>query len=222
MITIDLETVPGHASWVLDDIEANIKHPGNIKKQETIDKWNEESKPEAVSEAWRKTGLNATKGELLCFGYAFDDNEPLALIRTLEQPESDLLNAINEVMAENVRNNELALWVGHNITGFDLRFLFLRFVVNGIQPMFHIPYFAKPWEDTVFDTMVEWKGVGQSPVSGSLDAVSKALGYQGKGDIDGSKIYDYAIQGKYDEIALYCRDDVVKARNIYNRLTFRG
>jgi len=121
MITIDIETIPGQNPLIRQDIADTIKHPGNISKQETIDKWVTEKKEAAVNEAWRKTALNATKGELLCFGYAFDDNEPEHISRTLEQSEFSLLCAINDVIGGQIKNTEL--WVGHNITGFDLRFL---------------------------------------------------------------------------------------------------
>lgn len=213
---LDIETIPTQREDFKQLIAEDIKHPGNIKKAESIKLWNKEKKPQVIDEAWRKTALDATQGELLCFGYAFNDDEPECLGRTLEQPESVLLEAINDTLG----NRQSSVWIGHYITGFDLRYLWLRFVVNGIKPAFNIPYNAKPWDSSVFDTKVEWSGL-KGCTSGSLDIVSKALGYKGKGDLDGSKVWDAVLEGRYEEIFEYCKDDVNKARTIYNRMMFK-
>jgi predicted PolB exonuclease-like 3'-5' exonuclease len=42
----------------------------------------------------------------------------------------------------------------------------------------------------------------------SFDNLSKYLGFKGKDGMDGSKVYDYFIAGKLNEIYEYCIDDV--------------
>ena len=48
-IFIDIETLPSQSAELKSLIEAGVKPPGNISKQETIDKWNVESRPAAVA-----------------------------------------------------------------------------------------------------------------------------------------------------------------------------
>ena len=112
-----------------------------------------------------------------------------------------------------------ATWIGHYITGFDLRFLWQRCVINELPPGFHIPKDAKPWDARVFDTKIEWSGM-QSTGTGTLGAVCKSMGYDGKGDIDGSKVWDYVKEGRIQEVADYCKDDVEKVRILHKRMTF--
>ena len=116
----------------------------------------------------------------------------------------------------------ISQWIGHYITGFDLRFLWQRCVVNEVKPTVDIPYDAKPWGDKVFDTKVAWSGSGQYSGKSSLNALCNGFGFAGKGDLDGSKIFDAWLDGRYAEIAEYNKDDVNKCRLIYRKLNFIG
>jgi len=216
---IDIETIPSQDESVKSDIAEGISPPGNISKAETIEKWEKEKKPKAIDEEWRKTGLNATKGELLCMSYAIDDDPAKCLWRVVSTSESELLHKINDELSEAIGLRK-PLWVAHYGSGFDFRFLFLRFVINGIRPKFKIPHDAKPWDDCIFDTCTQWKGTSKSSTSGSLDAISKALGHEGKGDFDGSKVWGAVQAGEYDKIWEYCNDDVEKTRVVFKALNF--
>ena len=48
----------------------------------------------------------------------------------------------------------------------------------------------------------------------SLDNLCKFFGFEGKGDIDGSQVYPMYKEGKIEEIAEYCRQDVIKTRKL--------
>jgi predicted PolB exonuclease-like 3'-5' exonuclease len=53
----------------------------------------------------------------------------------------------------------------------------------------------------------------------SLDKLCKAFGIPGKGDFDGSMVADtWSVNP--DKVIEYCRDDVARTRQVYNRLTF--
>ena len=106
------------------------------------------------------------------------------------------------------------LWAAHNGCGFDFRFLWQRCVIRGIKPCIPIPYNSKPWE--AVDTLFLWKGINKA--GGSLDAICKAFGIPGKGDMDGSKVWDAVKEGRIKEVAEYCRDDVNKLRQIHKRM----
>jgi len=133
---------------------------------------------------------------------------------------SVFLNRVKERTYQKDGRPECVQWVGHYITGFDLRFIWQRCVLNRLKPVPRIPYDAKPWSDSVFDTCIEWKGNGKS--SGSLNALCKAFGLEGKGDIDGSKVYDEYLAGHYQNIIDYCKDDVHKVRELHKCMTFES
>ena len=72
-IFFDIETIPSQEEWVKQDIADSISHHGNISKPETIAGWVKNKKPAEIEKVWRKTALDATKGEILQFGYAVND-----------------------------------------------------------------------------------------------------------------------------------------------------
>lgn len=219
IITIDIETIPCQKSYIKDLKGKCISHPGNIKKQESIDKWNIESKPAAIAAAIDKTGLDGTHGEILCISFAMNDDEPECIGRKIGDPEKEFLSDASSMIGSAI-GSSVPIWVGHNHVDFDMRFIFLRMVINGVKPEFFFPYNSKPWGERVFDTKYEWKGAASSPASASLNDICIALGIGGKGDIDGSKVYQAALDGRYDEIYEYCKDDVRKTRDVYKALNF--
>ena len=214
-IYIDIETIPGQADWIKEESFSTVSPPGQYKKQESIDKWMEENGEQAKEEVWRKTGLNGSRGEIICIAWAVNDGDIESVHRDLGGSEADLLRGFYAMLNASMDSQ----WVGHYISGFDLRFIWQRSVINKVKPSINIPYDAKPWGREVFDTKIEWDGVKSSGF-GSLDSVCKALGYDGKGDIDGSKVWDYVKDGRIDEVVDYCKDDVEKARLLHKRMTF--
>jgi predicted PolB exonuclease-like 3'-5' exonuclease len=75
---------------------------------------------------------------------------------------------------------------------------------------------AKPYDDVVLDTMVLWSGIRDYV---SLDNLCFSLGIATKGDLDGSRVWDYVQDGRWQEVAEYCADDVERARLIYQRIS---
>jgi predicted PolB exonuclease-like 3'-5' exonuclease len=224
---IDIETIPSQKPGVLEEIRKNIKHPGNISKPETIEKWYAENADNAAQEEWRKQSFDGLYGEIISIAWAFDDESPEVLYREQGEEESKLLNVFFKeikhlLISLDGKPEVISQWIGHYISGFDLRFLWQRCVVNGVRPTVNIPYDAKPWDDKIFDTKVAWSGSGQYSGKSSLDALCKAFGFEGKGDIDGSKVFDYWLAGRYAEIAEYNKQDVIKCRQLYKKMTFQS
>jgi len=223
---LDIETIPGQLPYIREDIATGITAPGNFKKPESIEKWLAENRDAETDKAWRKTSFDGTRGEIICIGYATDDNQEKCVARDLGQPEGDMLKGFFTELQKDLGTNaggsphQITQWVGHNITGFDLRFLWQRCVINGINPPIGIPVTAKPWDSIVFDTMTEWGGIGKK-MGCSLDAICKALGIETKDDLNGSKVWDYVKDGRVDEVAEYCKKDVMRTREIHNRLLFK-
>jgi len=218
---IDIETIPTQREDLRQLIE--VKAPGNYKKQESIDKWIEDNHETEFDKLWRKTGLDGSQGEIICISWATEDNKPKVVKRDLGESEEVLLAEFFFELAKDLvdQNSDYLIqprWIGHNICDFDLRFIWHRCVVNNVKPRIHIPYDAKPWSNKVFDTLYEWKG--NNKAGGSLNKVCKILGILEKGDIDGSKVWDYVKEGKVDEVAEYCKDDVRRVQDLYKRMKF--
>lgn len=221
-ITVDIETVPGQQPGLLERIKETIKPPATYKKPESIAEWMQNNASTEAELAWRKTALDGAVGQICVIGYAIEDEEPVALYsEDYAGGDADLLKAffesINKLRADGkpVR----PYFIGHNITGFDLPFIFHRAVINNIPLPDGFPIHPKPWGNECFDVMNYWAGPRNYI---SLDNLCSALGIEGKGSIDGSLVWDYVRAGRISEIAEYCKHDVSITRAAFNRLTFKG
>lgn len=217
---LDIETLPTDRTDVREFIASTVKPPATMSKAETIAKWEAESKAGAIDEAVAKTGLDGSFGRVCVIGWSFDDEDVFTAFSDCD--ERDVLERFAEIM--NLRpltTHYETTVVGHNVSAFDLRFLTQRFIVNGIKPPLVIQRAAqaKPWEsDKVFDTMVQWAGVGNRI---SLDKLCLALGIPSpKGDMDGSMVAECVAAGRIAEVAAYCEKDVAAARAVHQRMTF--
>lgn len=206
-IYLDIETIP-------------------CQKKEFIHQVN---KDDAKSEEkYRKTALDGSFGEVFCISYAIDDMSTITIspvgIKTYSEEfllESFFENISEEVMRFNNRRHTSIMsdphkFIGHNVQ-FDLRFLYQRSIINGIKPSIALHQDSKPWDGKTIDTMAMWCGYGNKI---SLDNLCKALGIEGKGDLDGSKVWDYVKEGRYAEVAEYCAADVERVRQVYKRMIF--
>lgn len=225
LLPIDIETVPTDDPAVIAEIAAGITPPKTMSKPETIAKWEAEERPSMIEEAVKKTAFDGTYGRIVCVGWAYDDQEPVSMCGA---DERDLLSSFFTDVALNTKpaytgdkSGPGVIVCGHNVAGFDLRFLWQRAVINGLKPPYalHTAMKAKPWDKTIADTMLMW-----SPEYGkkiSLDALCRALKVESpKGDMDGSKVWDAFKAGQFDRISDYCRGDVAAVRECYRRMTF--
>lgn len=229
---LDIETVPGQSQAIKDAIMADlwresieIKAPGNYKDPEKIAEYISVEKTKLLNsydERYRKTALSGTLGEVLCIGWAFNDDPARHMIRTLETPERGFMNDAWEAIHEDWSRHDHGgdtVWIGHNIRDFDIRFLFQRSVILGTPPGLTMPVDVGTTTSLIFDTMTRWAGWGNRI---SLDKLCAALGIPGKAEdgIDGSMIYDLAMAGEYERIGRYCEYDVERARSIHRRMIF--
>jgi len=219
-LVFDIETIPTQSRVVKDFIAKTIKPPATIKLETSIKKWHENDKESAIADSINKTGLDGAFGQVVCVGYDLIEKGEKGVISSLD--EAVVLNEYNNVLNKIPHNHWSSICtVGHNISGFDLRFLLQRYIVNQIKPhpiIFRASY-AKPWEATIiYDTMIQFAGTGGRI---SLDKLCVALGLEGKGDIDGSMVAKMVADGRLDEVAQYCASDVSKTRSVFERMTFR-
>lgn len=234
---LDIETIPTQRQDVCDYLEESLRDdltaqleavcaPANYKDAEKIAEYCASKKASLQSEFLSKlrdkiegTGLDGAFGQVFCIGWALDNDGPTV---SYGMNERMVLEQFGKSMRIAASEQHTTTVIGHNVSSFDLRFLTQRFIVNGIRPPFVIARAAaaKPWEqEKVFDTMVQWAGVGQRI---SLDRLCLALSIPSpKGELDGSKVWQWVQDGKHDEVARYCERDVETARLVHRRMTFQ-
>jgi len=209
---IDLESIPSQSKKVKEEIRNSISPPGNIKKKESIDKWMEEKAESASEEKWLKTSLDGTRGQIISIAYAGDNDEVQAVYG---DNEKILLKEFFSRLA-GCGNPTLILHGSKDL--FDLRFIFQRAVIHGIEPTFPLHQDCRYNGDRTFDTMSAWFGWGQY---GSLDSICRALNIKSpKTTMKGSDVWKEYQAGNLDKIVEYNKDDVVALRQVYRRLTF--
>lgn len=237
-IFLDIETIPEQPEEEAKaKISETIQAPATMSKPETIYAWHEgHGKYQGVKEAaidaeYRKSSFDGANGEICSIGWATLDSDIFHFTRSKNQDESYLLQYFFDTL-RNILGPHKTLdnsdqktiysfsppyFIGHNIGGFDLKFLLQRCIINNIRPPFALPFSGRHSVD-FYDTMIAWSGYKNWI---SQDNLCKALGIAGKPDnLDGSKVYDLWKDGDYKTIASYNMDDVEKNRLIYNRLNF--
>ena len=231
-IYFDIETIPAQDPVAIKVIKADIekqkllvKAPSNYKDEEKIAAYiaAEVEKLDTEFDAiYRKTSFDGGLGEICCIGYAIDDFAPQSIYG---DTEFEMLREFYTILQENYNpsSQQRPTFIGHNIVGFDLRFMFQRSVMNNVKPPIMIPFSAKPWDESIFDTMTAWAGHGNRV---SLDKLCKIFNIPQKGseigeEMDGSKVWDFYQAGRIEEIAKYCEGDVERTRQAYKRMTFQ-
>lgn len=218
-IILDIETIPTDNARIIDWIADTIKPPGTITKPESIAAWHKEKKSDAIDEAVNKTGLDGAFGQVVCIGYDLHDTGAVEAVYGLD--EAALLiefNAVLDSIPQNMHNSTTI--VGHNVSGFDLRFLWQRYVINGIRPhaIINAAAQAKSWDAKIFDTMTQFAGHGKMI---GLEKLCIAFGIPTpKTDIDGSMIGQAVADGRLLEVVEYCKRDVIATRSVYRKMTF--
>jgi 3'-5' exonuclease len=208
---IDIETVPSQRTDIKEFIATTIKHPKQMKKADTIAKWEVEEKPNAIEKEWLKTSLDGGFGEIISFACAIDDSNIVSEVRKLEEPESVLLNKLNK-MFYGVR-----CIVGHNVLNFDLRFAHQRFLVSNIKSNLYFYFGSRNDSDIVFDTMLEWSGRYNKSDYCSLEKMCRIFNIDiptGKG----SQVWEWASSGQYDKIVEHNKTDLKATRELFYKM----
>lgn len=215
-VEFDIETIPGPES-LLPHFEATVEPPGQYKKPESIAEWKRTQGAEVARDRWLATSFDGAHGQICVIGVSVNGKDPKAFwSEDYREDEPVILHDFFEYLADH-RVGASSVWVGHNISAFDLRFLFQRSVINNVRPPRCIPFNVSPHSDRVFDTQAQWAGRDRV----KFDTLCKALGLPGKGSIDGSKVWGLVQAGRIAEVADYCLNgDVAQLRTVYERLTF--
>jgi len=222
-VFVDIETLPDQREGAREAIAAEISPPANYSKPETIAKWVETAKPLLVEERYRATALDAAKGQIFCIGVIAPGC--VGVFGSDIETEGDMLTDFFAQLDADLTmpgRPMKPLFIGHNILGFDLPFIWRRAVINRVRPptWFPGPASLKPWGDTVDDTMLMWAGQRGTI---SLDNLCRALGIETKeetGDITGATVWDAFQAERYEDICAYCMADVERTRECWKRMRF--
>jgi hypothetical protein len=213
------------------EIRETIRPPGTMKRPDSIAAWYENEAEAAVEAEWRKQALDPTYGELIAIGVADDHDREWVRCRKPGEGEAGLLiQFFGVVEAWTVADAEALLpgrseqfplddhgLVGHNLP-FDATFLWSRARILRVPvPAWLPPPMRQRPGERFIDTMQEWRGWGGRI---SLDRLCRALGIESpkSGGMDGSKVYDFWINGQADEIERYCLADVRATREVLHLL----
>jgi len=222
-VYFDIETIPGQPeSLHRQRIAETIKEPGAMKLQATIDAWHNGEgkyageKESAIDEAYRKQSFDGSVGEICSLAWAIGDGDIKAFCDPNISEADLLLSFFNDVASHMKHEKASPFFIGHYIGGFDLKFVFQRAVINSVKPPFAIPFSGWHGKD-FFCTQEAWCGKRDNI---KMDKLAQVLGIQGKGDMDGSMVWDYFQARMFEEIQAYNKDDVRIVREIHKRLSF--
>lgn len=246
-VFIDIETIPGQGNLesYLAEAKANFKAPSSLAKGKACEdlgltgdkakytskddairlwceKFSEEKAPEVAEHEWRKEALDGAKGEVWSIAWSVDGEMKQIDRGELDGLESevDFLGRFYESLEvqltnEKSHNIQEANFIGHNVV-FDIKFLLHRSIILGVKPVCKMPFDGYHGRD-YYCTSKAWAGIRDRI---SLDNLCKALSLSGKGDIDGSKVWDALKDGRYADVAEYNIDDVEKVIQAHKKLTF--
>lgn len=216
MITFDLETLQTTDEEVIESFRKSIKAPANYSKPETIAKWHENC-AQALADMVAKTSFDGLYGSIACIAWASNDGAIFA--SDANHSEREVIELFYSFIDH---EKNVDKFCGHNLAGFDLPFLKHRSIILGIQPPAKLwqAMNAKPWDSCIADTMLLWSSDSQKRAS--MDKLCKAFGIKGKEGFDGSMVNNEWVNGDRSKVIEYCKDDVRRTIEIYNRITFLG
>lgn len=225
---LDFETIPSGEYPVvklrpkptLADVKVGVRKgevAANYRETQLptdIEKWVDECDKlrDKADQEFRHRAVNSMTCEVICMAYAFDNHPPEVIRGT----EIEIIQGLNALMNRFGDKKFAINLVGHNIIDFDLKIAFHRAIkFSQISLVRYLSGFTDfQGKQKLHDTMKMWSLLTYGERT-KLDDIAKFLGISGKGDIDGSKVYDLFLEGRLDEICDYCKDDIELTRKIY-------
>lgn len=215
---VDIETIN---SLEVPDI-SELKIPGTLKKPESIAAWwADPERQDDLDKLHHKTSTDPYAGRIFCVAWALN-NDPVQVLwnddeETLLREWQDWFASIKDISPRRYQTFGASMTlVGYNIKNFDNPYIKLRAMkyklplLNRIMPP---RKYANTMDDMMELGLVTTRMTADKYVS--QDKLARFFGLPGKGDIDGSMVWSYYKQGRKQEIADYCKDDVEQCRELH-------
>jgi uncharacterized protein YprB with RNaseH-like and TPR domain len=213
ILFLDIETVAQHPEH---------SHLNSVLKEHWEKKANLISKDETPKEAYRRAGIYAEFGKIVCISVGFINTESgkknLRLKSFANDDESILITDFFELL-NNHYNYKEALLCAHNGKEFDFPYIARRALVNGIDIPETLDLAGKkPWEVNHLDTLQLWK-FGDYKHYTSLSLLTTIFNIPTpKDDIDGSMVNEVYWKDKdLNRITVYCEKDVIALTQLFLR-----
>ncbi len=169
---------------------------------------------------FEKSAIYAEFGKIVVIGLGMfflqDNNLRLRVKSIYNNDERELLKNFIHIINTSVYQNQLVL-CAHNGKEFDFPYLSRRMLINGlVLPSILDLSNKKPWEINHLDTMEMWK-FGDKKSYTSLDLLATLFNIPTSKDLmDGSMVNNsYHNLNKLEEIADYCKKDVITLAQLY-------
>src|SRR5262245_65172612 len=178
-----------------------------------------------VERRFRDLALRGEWGRLLCIGLVIEEGGVVGHCgvlgrdretRRFHLDEARTLKSFWRLVAGFCNGQDM--FIGHNLLDFDMLFIYKRSCIHGVRPSVNLS-FKRFQSHPIFDTMWEWTKWHQRI---SLHELAQALGIPSPKEfgVNGLGIYDLYQQGRHEEIAQYCMQDVKCAREVFYRLQY--
>lgn len=226
-VVVDIETIP-----CADENRRLLGRPRPSAESSVWSSWFSSRRKNAAAEQelYLETSLNWTFGRIICIGLLIEAtsqppqtcaflariNPADALATSLAKEAATLKEFWDAVLPDDY-------FIGHNILGFDLPFLWNRSLVCNVRPSRPLQLDRESVRFT-FDTMqtwAHWSGSRGSRQYASLNNLSQIMGLRGKTGA-ASQVYDLWCKQRFEEIRDYCLSDVTLEYDLYRRLTLDG
>jgi DNA polymerase elongation subunit (family B) len=215
LLFIDIETVPGEASYA--DLDVRLQELWATKAKQFM---KSETDP---ADVYERAGIYAEFGQIICISVGVlkkieGGRYRMRLKSFCNENEKQLLEDLCALLNTKFTKKDHLL-CGHNIREFDIPYLCRRMLVNDIC----IPKLVdctglKPWEIPHLDTMHLWR-FGDTRSYASLNLLAALFNIPSpKDDIDGSEVARvYYEERDLDRISRYCQQDVVTVAQLLLR-----
>jgi hypothetical protein len=181
-----------------------------------------------ADEAYKRTSLSGTFGELWVISVAHDNDEPITYVRDKDDPDGE--GAMLRRFARDMIDLDKDLPFGRYLDAivahgadFDRHMLRQRCIAHGVYlPSAITAWGLRPWDraNRWVCTMEMWTGDARQRVS--LEDLALALTVdapvKGADGITGDQVWALICAGHLDRVASYCADDVRRVRAIYQRI----
>ncbi len=210
ILFLDIETVPQFQFY--NELKDNWKNLW-AKKSSYFLKENE-----TPADVWKKAGIYAEFGKIICISVGFITEEKLRLKSFYGNDERNLLHEFRELTIKYFNKNDKYL-CAHNGKEFDYPYIARRMLINGISlPKILDLAGKKPWEIRHLDTLELWK-FGDYKHYTSLELLTEIFNIPTpKDDIDGSMVSKVFYEDNdIERIVKYCEKDVLAVVQLFLR-----